>query len=460
MATEIEIDSARSRIRAALVNSGRYGFEEAENKLASSRLLIRVADEASRTPAGQAAVLTATATAVRCYGHVQVGGSVKAQLRLPLSVGADTLEEAVSILGGDTGDTGAPDRVILIGSGLKSSGTWCVQAFWDGWTVGFAPGCNQMHTGCSSSAVAGVAAGALAVGQAFLAEQGNPSAGKTVQVLSLWRPAGGQDMVAEPDFGQCCIPKSLWLIGLGNLGQAFIWTLSMVPCSSGRAVLYLQDDDLVQEENWGTSLLVKHGQYGMLKTRLAEQWAEEHGFRVRRIDRRLDKHQRRTDHEPGIVLAGLDRMPARRLLGLPGFEYVIDAGLGATAADYHKFRINVFDRRTDPAQHFAGVEDTTEQEITRLLRLPAYESVAAHSANGKCGAAMLAERSVAVPFVSAFVGALVIAQAIRIASGFGAHRALTGSINDLRGIRGTLAPKPKRIGIETMEVDPVIASLG
>jgi hypothetical protein len=65
---------------------------------------------------------------------------------------------------------------------------------------------------------------------------------------------------------------------------------------------------------------------------------------VRRIDRPLDAHLRRQPSEPVIAMAGLDRMPARRLLGYPEFEYVIDAGLGATMADYQRFRVNVFDR--------------------------------------------------------------------------------------------------------------------
>jgi hypothetical protein len=55
---------------------------------------------------------------------------------------------------------------------------------------------------------------------------------------------------------------------------------------------------------------------GPLKTKIAEEWAEARKFRVRRIDRRLDKHLRRTDQEPLLALAGLDRMPPRRLLGV------------------------------------------------------------------------------------------------------------------------------------------------
>lgn len=69
---EIEIDSERFRIRAALVNSGRYTFAGAEKKLAASKLSIILGATAARTPAGQAAFLTAIITSTRCFGEVNV----------------------------------------------------------------------------------------------------------------------------------------------------------------------------------------------------------------------------------------------------------------------------------------------------------------------------------------------------------------------------------------------------
>ncbi len=58
---------------------------------------------------------------------------------------------------------------------------------------------------------------------------------------------------------------------------------------------------------------------------------------------------------------------------------------------------------------------------------------------------MLAETSVAVPFVSAVVAALAVTQAIRIASGYAHHSAITGDIGDLRSIRASLGPKATRV---------------
>ena len=136
-------------------------------------------------------------------------------------------------------------------------------------------------------------------------------------------------------------------------------------------------------------------------------------------------------------------MASRRLLGLPGFEYVIDAGLGATAAEYRKVRLNVFDSTLDPAQYFEGVEDDTDSRVAELMKLSAYQEIARDN-DGRCGAAMLAQQSVAVPFVSAVAGALAITQAIRIASGKAHHSALTADVGDLRTMRATAGQAPAR----------------
>lgn len=57
---------------------------------------------------------------------------------------------------------------------------------------------------------------------------------------------------------------------------------------------------------------------------------------------------------------------------------------------------------------------------------------------------MLADIAVAVPFVSAFVGALSITQAIRIASGEAYHVGLTGETGDLRCARAALGQRVER----------------
>jgi hypothetical protein len=442
----VKIDSERSRIRAALVNSGKFSFDEADKKIAASNLAIVLSEDVASTPAGQAAFLTAVAAGVRCFGKVNVSGALDCPVILPMPMGSKTLRKASAVLGARPSSGLHPKRTVFFGQVRSPVEGWSLQAFWNGWNIGIAPATMAQSVGRSTCALAGIAAGALAVGHAFFAEQGDPRVGRTIQQISLWVPDTDDDGSAGLGPETVILPKELWLIGLGNLGQAYLWSLSMLPYPEPCDVLlFLQDDESIEKENWGTSILVKRNRYGLLKTRVAEMWAEGCKFQVRRIDRRLDEFMRRTEFEPIIALAGLDRISSRRLLGLPGFEYIIDGGLGATAANFQQFRVNVFDREHNPADHFSGIEDRTEKVSRELMELPAYRDLAQKSKDGGCGVAMLAEKSVAVPFVSAFVGALVVTQAIRYVSGYAPYFSVTGNLGELRTVRTNPGGKPDRV---------------
>lgn len=448
MASEIEIDSERSRIRNALVNTGRCAsFAEADERLASSNIHIHMSPLAAMSPAGQSALLTAVVTAVRCFGNVTVDGALDPELVVPIPLKARSLEAAIVALGARSSPADGNTRTLHVGPAEDVTG-WSVQAHWDGWLAGVAPGNARVALGRGDCALAGIAAGAIAVGQAFLAEQGDVRAGRSFQGLSLWEP-GGAPNNPGPAIVSCSFPLELWLIGLGNLGQAYLWSLSALPFRRTHDVLlFLQDDDIVKKGNWGTSILAERRHYGALKTRVVEEWAERRGFHVRRLDRRLDEHLRRKDHEPLLAISGLDRMPPRRLLGRPGFEYIVDAGLGARAANYRSLRVNCFGPEGDPAVHFAGVEDPTDDDIAALRQLPAYQQIETMPGCGSCGAATLAGQPVVVPFVSALAGAVAIAQAVRLASGDGFGSSLTADVGDLRTLRRGPNVTPRRLALK------------
>ncbi len=457
----MKIHSDRSRIRAAFVNSGKFGFPEAERKLASMCLTIHLDESVASTPAGQAAALTAVLTGARCFSTVTITGAINAPLLVDLPVGGACVGDAAKRFGAKTKPSSAPSRLVLIGGSGSGQPGWAVRAIWNGWSGGIAPASQNVTIGRSDCPLAGIAAGALAVGHAFFAEQDDRRAGRTMQGVSLWTPdlggGVGQAWMDDPGplYREVFLPEALWLVGLGNLGQAFMWSLTWLPYADpARLMLFLQDDDLVGEENWGTSVLVRRGRYNVLKTRVAEEWAEHCGYKVRRIDRRLDEQMRRTVTEPGIALAGLDRMPARRLLGLPGFDYVIDAGLGADAHDFHRLRVNVFDADRTPSEHFEGVEDKTADRIETIKQLPAYQAHGRKSAEASCGMVELAGISVAAPFVSAVAGALAITQVIRIASNLAPYSSIYGPLDDLRGVRAVRGIASPRATIGSVAANP------
>lgn len=452
----VKIHSAKSRIRAALLNSGRYTVEEAERKLASMKIRVYLGEEVASTVAGQAAVLTAIATAVRSFDRVLLDGFLDVPLVLRLPVKGKTVREVGLALGAALPYVGeSAPRSVLIGTGGHTGSAQEVKAIWNGWSAGVAPATSKFTTGRSDCALAGIAAGALAVGQCFFAEQGDVRAGRRMEGISLWQPDAEDWWVASgPSMADVYLPAALWLIGLGNLGQAYVWSLTWLPYGArGQLTLFLQDFDRIGEENWGTSILVRRKRYGDLKTFVAEDWCLKHGFRVQRIDRRLDETLKRDDNEPGFAIAGLDRMEPRRLLGGAGFVHILDAGLGADVSDYHQVRVSAFDENDRPEVRWA---ESTEQAAYRVRKatereqaLKSLKGYQEHARKNKdaCGTAELMGIPVAVPFVGAFAGAVTVAQSVRIASGVAPYSNVCGSLSAPSLFRAELGKAAERIRI-------------
>jgi hypothetical protein len=448
-----------ARIRSVMMNSGKYSLEEADEKINNSSLSIFLGEDVAGTPAGQAAFLTAVAEGVRSFGQVHVSGDIEQLIITGTPFPVWTLKQAAELVGASTLSLPGASKWVVIGSGCDVNATWAINTYWHGWVAGVSPKDNKIQIGRSDCTLAGIAAGAMAVGQAFLAEQGDLRAGTSNQSISIWSPQEDAADADNPFMENVRLPKSLWLIGLGNLGQAYLWVLFMLPYATpGEVELFFQDDDPVDIENWGTSVLVELGRYGDLKTLIAEEWSRRRGFQVRRLDRRIDENFRRTNQEPSIALAGLDKMPVRKVLGQVGFDCIVDCGLGATSADYTKFRINVFDRDTDPANHFKGVEDKTEEMVKAHMELQAYKDLAAQMNDGACGAATLAGKSTAVPFVSGVVGALAIGQIIRLVSNALTCTSIVGNVNDLRSVRASLSIPGEKVYFPSTGPEQTVSS--
>jgi hypothetical protein len=389
-----------SRVAKLLVDAEGISFPEAEHRLRAMTLEIVVGSDAAN-PAGHAAVLTAFAVSRRTFlGGVCVTGDLGQPLQSPLSAQA-TLGAALAEIG--VMSLEVPAAVTIgIGTSAEAAG---ILAWWDGWRAGVRAR-HGSSLGISSNPLAGVAAGAHAVGAAFQALRGRTALPADID---LWHGSG-----AAPDFGEIFLPAALWLFGLGNLGQAFLWSLAALPyADSADRALVLQDYDRVGEENWGTSILVPDDRFGALKTKMAEAWAEARGFRISRIDRALSTDLRVADDEPRLALSGLDKIAPRRLLAATGFEAIIDVGLGRTAVDFDRYRVNVFDAHRRIDTHFDGVADPIPKPA--VPNLPAYAGLEAEI--GRCGAAEIGNASVAVPYVSAVAAAAAVARAIAICSG-------------------------------------------
>ena len=401
------LDRQIARLAKILVDNDNISFDEAQARLRALTLEVVVGPEAT-SPAAHAALLTAVSVASRTFvGGVRVVGAIDVPLNSVLPLRAGSIAEAAALAGASVFD-GVPSRRIFVGTNGVSSESWSISPWWNGWRAGTAK-LGETRWDAGDNPLPGIAAGALAVGAAFEAERG--SCGYIGAEVNLWPVKAGE---ISPRFAEVFLPGALWLIGLGNLGQAFLWTLAALPYTDPADVsLILQDCEEIAEENWATSVLVDGEAYGSLKTKVAEHWAVSKGFDVRRIDRRLLASDRLDSNDPRLALSGVDKFEPRKSMAKVGFDCIVDAGLGRTSSDFDRYRVTVFDSIRPIDRHFAGQMD--KPIGGDILKGASYRRLEAEI--GPCGTAEIGGASVAVPYVSALAATIAISRVIAVASG-------------------------------------------
>jgi hypothetical protein len=280
-----------------------------------------------------------------------------------------------------------------------------------GWRGGVAPAeLSFALDDANDFALGGVLAGALGVARGFLRVCGLSSRFVERPLgVSLWRP--DLDWTDEDAVGPELkyLPSKLWFLGLGHLGQAFLWNMALLPYERpGDTLFLLHDFDRVVSGNWSAGLFCESNSPGRFKTRLCSEWLEARGFPTRICERRFDATVRRDDDEPYIALCGFDSAPARRCLDDAGFGLVVECGLGGSVDTFDQLSLHTFpDATRTPAQIWA--EGGTAGAEAKPSLIEAFRT------QDPCGilAETLADKALSSSFVGAFAGALVIAEVLR-----------------------------------------------
>jgi len=205
------------------------------------------------------------------------------------------------------------------------------------------------------------------------------------------------------------LPRKLWLLGLGHLGQANAWLLRSMPWSEPEKVtIWLQDDDVVNPENVGTSMLSRPEHISQTKCRRVASALEEAGLTTKIIERRFEEGQQRRRDEAECAIAGFDSPESRKLLDDGRWSHLVDAGIGAGASSFTQFVLHRLNGNRSSRQIFDVPQSKEGQRL--LSEVPSYRKEAEKD---PCGALLLAEQAVGTSFVGLTAATAALAEILR-----------------------------------------------
>lgn len=414
-----DISERMSRVVKLALDTGEAA-SEAEAAAIFSRYRVQLVFGEDLSEMAQVALLTAAAAAMPCLlgGVTYIGPDQTLRARWrghPDTPEPARLAATLESFGVQKAtDIDAELPCIVIGAQVKAP--LGVRATFDGWTAAVMPLADDAlgeQGDCSASAVL---AGAMAVAEIFQFYRGmQPLACHRRIGWSLWEPwipwstaARGPNLTA--------LPQSAWLVGLGNLGQAYMWTLGLLPYAPDQGNLVLQDFDFVSLANKSTSLLSRDIDVGRRKTRVTAAWAEHRGFRTSLIERPFRGNFTVSGDEPCVGLIGVDNAATRRLVESVGLTRVIEAGLGRGPSDYLGITVHTFPASRSAQDSWQEPENPPGDPAQVTALKQAYQHMHASSGDA-CGTLRLAGRSIATPFTGAVAGALAVGELLRLCHG-------------------------------------------
>lgn len=402
-------------VKLAMDTGEAESLEHAQRIFAGYRIGVAVGPEIQWSWSHQAALLTFLQLTSRVFlGGVYV--TMPADILVPNLIAENlSITRTMDDLGMRRVQSLEPHMpIVVIGNAVKPhDASFGVRAVFSGWRAGVIPADEMPPFEFEAEfPLAAILATALAVNEAFLfVRQDTPEAGSREIGISLWKPDAIDDWAATAHGGPKIdyLPSKLWLLGLGHLGQAYLWTLSLLPYERPEEVsLVLQDIDVITASTLSTSVLSGPHMIGLKKTRAMAGVLEARGFKTGIIERRFDETLRVMPDDPQIALCGLDNALGRQPLCEVGFKFIVEAGLGNGAKDFRALRIHTFPGARDSRDLWKANE-----RVDTSVDARAYDDLKARGLD-QCGVTMLAGKAVGAPFVGMTAAALSIAEIMRV----------------------------------------------
>jgi hypothetical protein len=440
------IDHTRMHRGAKIfMDSGRTAtYEDAMALLGRFGLTIVVGSDIAHSSACQTALLSLVNVARRTLlGGIDVVGLFDCASKTALTSRERLIDAVVELGGNAVTEPRAEWPTALIGNAtVAPRGLPCWKLTWEGWRGGVAlANSGKQLADDEAMPLAPILAAAACAAEAFSFHAGDHAmAGRRAAGLSLWRPGVTWLDADESEPELVYLPSRLWLIGLGNLGQAFSWVLACLPYEVPLdAHFVLQDYDRIAQSNDSTSMLSWVADVGKMKTRVVANWLEARGFTTFIEERRFGPWTRRSREEPALALCGMDNANSRAVLDQAGFDLIVEVGLGGGPQAFRSMSMHTFPASRTPAQIWCGQIAQAEGNVETQ---PAYQALK-QAGMDKCGLAQLASRTVGVPFVGVIAACLGIAEVLRRLHGGVALEFLSTSASTLEDVEsGTLPTLP------------------
>lgn len=404
--------TSHDRIAKLLVDTGRaVDLPAATEALAREPLQLVLGTQVAKSETLQVAALLAADVGRRAFPAGVVAVVAADGDGLTNWTTGIRLRDSLSALDVRIADRAARDLpTIVIGNGDAANiEAVAVRAVPRGWSGGAVPEHGSVPE-WRPGPLGGATAAAIAVSEVFAAVHGaSPRAGRRRVGVSTWAPDVNweDDEAVGPLLER--LPASLWLLGLGHLGQAYGWLLRALPYADTSTVrVGLQDLDIVRDENFATQVLSGQRNVGQPKPRVVAAALEAVGIRTTIVERAFDCHQRRQRDEPSTALIGLHDDATRMLLSDVDWSQVINVGLGSRADSFTQILL----QRVGPdAARRLFAEQPDDEHVTRLLQeVDAYRQLAE---TDQCGALIAAGRAVGTAFVGAVAAAMALGEVLR-----------------------------------------------
>ena len=403
-----------NRLALGLMAAKDLDYYEAINLLESLSLRLLGNEKLKTSLPLQTALVTAVNCAKRAFhGGVEVILPDNIPLLFPWPE-AETLNQVIAELGTTIlPSTSSPTQTIFVGHSPKQAPPHSISIHASGWRGGIEnvakPTSFESCDGSTNSPLGGIFAGGLAVHRSFLRVTSlSVFACEDSFGFSLWQPNSDWQKISSEGPVLNALPKSLWILGLGHLGQAYLWSLSFLPFKDpGDCEFMLQDFDSLNESNVGSSLLCRPADQDTKKARTCALWLEQRGFSTTITERPFGKNTNRREDEPAIALCGFDKAEPRSLLEEANFKRIIECGLGGSIADFDLIHLHTFPGPKS-ARDLWKSADQTSQTNPKLVS-------ALSNPNEVCGALAIetAGKSVSTSFVGAMASSLAVAEILK-----------------------------------------------